>query len=65
VTNAYEACKALPSNDDLYNGAAWHQEFKQFELWGFNGLEKMYYNNILIRDSLGSLINDPAKIMEL
>lgn len=65
VTNAYEACKALPSNHDLYKGAAWWQEFEEFEANGVPGLEKMYYKNILVQGDLGRLIHDPAPIMEL
>lgn len=65
VTNAYKSCKALPSNHDLYNGAAWHQEFLAFESAGISALEEMYYKNVLVKEDLGSLIYDPAPIMEL
>lgn len=65
VTNAYEACKALPSSHDLYRGAAWWQEFEEFEANGIKGLEKMFYKNILVQEDSGTLIYDPAPIMEL
>ena len=65
VTNAYEACKALPSNHDLYKGAAWSQEFEEYETNGVEGLEKMFYKNVLVQGDLGNLIHDPAPIMEL
>lgn len=65
VTNAYQACKALGVGHDLYNGAAWQSEFIEYENGGVAALEKMYYNNVLVKNDLGTLIYDPVKIMEI
>jgi len=65
ILNAYQACKALGSGADLYNGAAWAEHFKIYESEGTNGLVKFFEKNILVQNDLGSLINDPAPIMEL
>jgi len=65
VLNVYESCKALGKGHDLYNGAAWEEHFKIYESSGIKGLEEFYKNNILITEDTGSLIFDPAPIMEL
>lgn len=65
VTNAYQACKALPSNHDLFRGAAWAEQFIELENNGIAGLKKLYYNSILVKEDTGSLIYDPVPIMEL
>lgn len=64
ITNAYNACKALESNHDLYNGAAWQQHFSIYEDKGIDGLIDFFENNILVKGDLGKLILDPAPIME-
>lgn len=65
VLNAYEACKALDSNADLYHGAAWAEHFVVYESQGIDGLKNFYYNNILIKGSTGDLIKDPAPIKDI
>lgn len=65
ILKSYESCKALQSNSDLYNGAAWAEHFKIYEKDGIDGLKQYYHDNILVHKDLGSLINDPAPIMEL
>jgi len=65
VLNAYEACKALEQNEDLYNGAAWAEHFRSYESGGNKNLEKFYKDNILITGDTRSLIFDPVPIMGL
>lgn len=64
VLNAYESCRALPKNDDLYRGAAWAEHFNVYEKDGKAGLEKMFYDTVYISGDLGSLVYDPAPIKE-
>lgn len=65
ILKSYDACKALASNQDLYNGAAWAEHFIIYENQGLKGLEDFYYKNIFVTQDLGNLINDPAPLMEL
>lgn len=65
ILKSYESCKALPSNEDLYHGAAWAEHFKVYESDGIDGLKNFYYKNIFVTGDLGGLINDPAPLMEL
>lgn len=65
ILKSYESCKALPSNKDLYNGAAWAEHFIVYEAEGIKGLEDFYYKNIYVTQDLGGLINDPVPLMEL
>lgn len=65
ILKSYESCKALESNSDLYNGAAWAEHFKIYEKDGIEGLKQYYYANILVGEDLGQLIKDPAPLMEL
>lgn len=44
-SNAYKACKALPPNADLYNGAAWNLYFEAYEDGGEEGLGAAYDHN--------------------
>lgn len=52
--NAYQACKALPPNSDLYNGAAWNPFFATVEE---GGLGQRYDEGWFETDGL---IHDPA-----
>lgn len=65
IINAYEACRALPKNDDLYNGAAWAEHFVVYENEGKAGLEKMFYDTVYTTGDLGTLVYDPTPIREL
>jgi len=65
ILNAYEACKALGPGADLYSGAAWAEHFNIYEADGLDGLVQYFDNNILVTQDTGSLIYDPAPIMEL
>lgn len=55
--NAYNACKALPSNSDLYNGAAWSIYFANYEQGGREGLGRAYDESWFGTEGL---VYDPA-----
>lgn len=65
ILKSYESCKALSPGADLYNGAAWAEHFKIYEADGIAGLEKYYYENVFVSGDTGTLVLDPAPIMEL
>lgn len=65
VLNAYTACKALGKGADLYNGAAWEEHFNVYESEGIDGLVGFFEKNILVKGNTGSLIFDPAPIMNI
>lgn len=56
-SNAYKACKALPPNADLYNGAAWNLYFDAYETGGEEELGRVFDYNW---KGLDGLVLDPA-----